>query len=695
MSSAKILVVEDENIVAKDIKNCLKRLGYAVSSIVNSGEEALKKVTEKPPDLVIMDIRLSGNIDGVTAAETIRRNFQIPVIYLTAYSDETTLQRAKITEPFGYILKPFEERELQIAIEMALYKHQRERQLKEQKQQLDAIIKSIGEAVVVTDDNGCIQFMNPVAEELTGWNQEEAEGKDLIEVLSLVNKDTGEATENPALTVMRSGVVLRKPSSYTLIARDGTERLIGDSAAPIRDRHGNITGVVLTFQDITERKQVEEQLLRNAFYDDLTQLPNRVLFLDRLRHAQSRARRREDYRYAVLSLDLDGFKAINARFSHEIGDQLLVAIARRLETCLRAVDSLARLGGDEFAVILEEIHEVGDAIHVADRIQAALAFPLNLSGHEVFTTVSIGIAVSTSGYDRPENLLRDAETAMHRAKVQRKVRCAVFDGAMSKGSTADEQRKSDWRQASAPDGLQLLYQPIVLLSTGNVAGFEALVRWQHPEYGLITPAEFIPVAEATGLIRSWGAWVLREACRQLRVWQEQFSTNPPLFISVNLSGTQLTTPDLIEQIEQILQENQLDASRLQLEITESELVQDAEVATPMLQQLRNRGLRLCVDNFGTGYSFLRHLYRFPINTLKLDPAFVSQTGDEPSNWEIVQTILMLADNLNLNVTAEGIETAIQLAQLRSLRCEYGQGYFFSEPIESEAAAALLASATYW
>ena len=687
MNIAKILVVEDENIVAIDIKNRLKRLGYAVPVIVDSGEEAVKQLAESEPDLVIMDIHLSGEIDGIAVAETVSKGCKIPVIFLTAYSDKKTLQRAKITEPFGYILKPFEEKDLQIAIEMALYKHQMERQLKEREQRLDTIIKSIGEAVIVTDNNGCIQIMNPVAEALTGWNEEEAFGKDVVEILCLIN------TENPATTVIREGVVLNLPSSRTLIAKDGTERQIGDSAAPIRDSQGNITGVVLTFQDITQRKQAEEQLLRNAFYDSLTQLPNRVLFLDRLGKAAERSRGRGNYRFAVLFLDLDDFKAINDRLGHWIGDQLLVAIARRLETCLRAGDTVARLGGDEFAIILDEIQELGDATQVAERIQAALAFPIILSGHEVLTTLSIGITLSTTSYDQPENLLQDADTAMYQAKLQPKVRYVVFDQTMSQGSTA-LQRESDLRLALDSQGLQLLYQPIVSLYTGKIAGFEALVRWQHPDYGLITSEQFIPVAEAKGLIDSLGALVLREACRQISVWQTQFPTNPPLFISVNISSKQLTQPSLIQQIEQILHETQLDASRLQLEITESVLIQDA--ATNLtLQQLRNRGIGLSVDNFGSDYCFLSYLYRFPINTLKIAPAFVSRIGYEPENWEIVQSIVMLAHNLNINVTAEGIETAQQAAQLRHLWCEYGQGYFFSKPLDSESTEALLVTAPRW
>ena len=692
MSSAKILVIEDEKIVATDIKNSLKRLGYVGSSTVNSREEIIKKIEEESPELVIINILLNGNINSVSVAETIRSRLHIPVIYLAAYSDERKVQQATVTEPFSYVFIPFEERDLQFAIEIALYKNQMEKQLKKQEQQFDKIIKSIGDAVVVTDNSGCIQFMNPVAEALTGWNQEEAFGKDLVEVLCLIDKNTGEATENPAATVMREGVVLSLPNGGMLVAKDGTERLIGDSAAPIRDRKGNITGVILTFQDISERKQAEERLLRSAFHEGLTELPNRVLFLDRLEQAVERARRREDYHFAVLFLDLDGFKAINDRFGHSIGDKLLVAIARRLEMCLRAGDSVARLGADEFGILLEEIHELGDATYVAERIQAALAFPLKFGGQEICISVSIGIVLSNTGYNRPETLLQDADRAMYQAKVQGKARYAVFDRAMRQNKTPSKD-EFDLTEAINNNCLQLLYQPIVSLYTGRIAGFEALVRWQHPLHGLITPAEFMAVAEASGLICSLGAWVLGEACRQINIFLRQFPTNPPLFISVNLSGTELAQTNLVEQIEQILEQTQLDACSLQLEITESALIPDS-TASSTLQQLRSRGIRLCVSKFSAGYSFLSYLYRFPVSILKIDRAFISRI-DDLENWEMVQAIVMLAHNLGLNVTATGVEKAEQLAQLRQLRCKYGQGYFFSQALDSEAAAALLANAPQW
>ncbi|MFH7030569.1 MAG: diguanylate cyclase domain-containing protein [Heteroscytonema crispum UTEX LB 1556] len=426
MNGPKIIVVEDEEILAVDIRNSLQKLGYAVPQITDSGEDAIKKVAETHPHLVLLDICLAGEIDGIEVADIIWKNFHVPVLYLTDYSEDTKLQKKWLSEPVSYILKPFLERDLHIAVEMALYKHQIKKNFQQEKQKLMAILNSMGCAVVVTYINGCIQMMNPVAEALTGWKQEEAFGKKLADVLSLVDKDTGELLENLATQVMETGAVLHLPENCTLIAKDGKEIPIGDSIAPIRDDDGNITGTVLVFQDITKRKQTEAQLLRNAFYDALTALPNRVLFIDRLRQAIEHNKRRNDYQFAVLFLDLDGFKGINDRFGHGIGDNFLVAIARRLESCLRSGDTVARFGGDEFAVLLEDIKDVSDATNVAKRIQDTLKEPLHLNGHQMLTTASIGIALSNSVDEEPESLLRNADTAMYRAKQQGKARYGIF-----------------------------------------------------------------------------------------------------------------------------------------------------------------------------------------------------------------------------------------------------------------------------
>ncbi|MEH2043909.1 GGDEF domain-containing response regulator [Nostoc sp.] len=426
MFDRKILVVEDEKILASNIRKSLEKLGYLVSEITESGEEAIKKVAETHPHLVLIDMCLAGEIDGLHVADIIQNHFHVPVVYLTEYSEYKTLQKNQLTEPFSYIVKPFIESDLHFVIEMTLYKHQIEKILYEEKQRLTAIINSMGSAVIVTYANGCIEMMNPIAEVITGWKQNEAFGKNLIEVVNLVNKDVGEKIENLATYVIEAGEVFNLPENCTLITKDGKEIAIGDNIAPIRDRDGNITGAVLVFQDITKRKQTEAQLIRNAFYDGLTELPNRILFLDRLRQTIERSKRRSDYYFAVLFLDLDGFKEINDRFGHAIGDDFLVAIARRLESCLRSGDTVARFGGDEFTVLLEDIKDITDATNVAKRIQDSLKLPVNLNGYQLSTTASIGITWNFSNYEEPATLLRDADIAMYQAKQQGKATYAIF-----------------------------------------------------------------------------------------------------------------------------------------------------------------------------------------------------------------------------------------------------------------------------
>lgn len=439
--------------------------------------------------------------------------------------------------------------------------------------------------------------------------------------------------------------------------------------------------------DITKRKQVEEQLLHNAFHDSLTGLANRALFMERLKQAIQQGKCCNDYFFAVLFLDLDRFKVINDSLGHVVGDQLLIALAQRLKDCLRLHDTFARLGGDEFAAILENCSDVSE---VVERIQQKLKLPFNLNGQEVFATASIGIILTTTGYDQPEDLLRDADTAMYRAKARGKARHEVFNIAMHDSAVAQLELETDLQRAVATSEFQLYYQPIMSLISNRIVGFEALVRWQHPKRGLISPEEFIPIAEETGLIIPLGWWVLREACHQMRVWQMQFSANPPLTISVNFSAKQFTQTNVVEQIAQVLHETNLNTQSLRLELTESVIMECPESVTTVLQQIRALGILLSLDDFGTGYSSLSYLHRFPIDILKIDRSFISRIDHCSDSWEIVRAIAMLAQALNIGVVAEGIETREQLAQLKLLQCEYGQGYFFSKPLDGTAAGMLLA-----
>jgi diguanylate cyclase (GGDEF)-like protein len=450
---------------------------------------------------------------------------------------------------------------------------------------------------------------------------------------------------------------------------------------------------------------VAYKLLYNAFHDRLTNLPNRELFLKRLqsairrsatRYALADAKHGHTALFAVLFLDIDSFKDVNDRMGLRIGEQVLVNTARRLKTFLRRRDTLARVGGDEFAILLEDIDDISEASRMADLLQQQMVKPFSLNGQEIFTSASIGIALNQVGQDhQPEALLRDAHTAMYRAKALGKARYEVFATAMRAQVVKRLQLETDLRRAVERQEFHLNYQPIISLKTGKIAGFEALVRWQHPQQGFVSPVDFIPVTEETGLIIPLGQWILKEACRQLCIWHEQFPAEPPLTIAVNLSVQQFSQPDLVDFIEQTLKTAGVDASSLKLEITESMAMKDVEAAIALLLRLKGLNLRLSIDDFGTGYSSLSYLHRFPVDTLKVDRSFVSRMEDTSENAAIVETIIMLSHNLGMDAIAEGVETATQRDRLQALNCEYGQGYFFSKPLNSEAATALLAAGTQW
>ncbi|MES1025555.1 EAL domain-containing protein [Gloeocapsa sp. BRSZ] len=460
----------------------------------------------------------------------------------------------------------------------------------------------------------------------------------------------------------------------------------------VRERTAELAQINQELQaEITERTLAEEKLLYEAFHDSLTGLPNRTLFMQRLGHALVRAKRRSNYLFAVLFLDLDRFKLVNDSLGHLVGDQLLIAFVRRLEVCLRSTDTVARLGGDEFVILLDDMKDIKDATLVAERIQRELILPFNLDGHEVFITTSIGIALSTTGYDQAEDILRDADTVMYRAKSLGKARHAVFDKDMHTRAVSLLQLENDLRRAVERQELLIYYQPIVSIHNNRIRGFEALLRWNHPTRGMISPAEFIPVAEETGLIIPIGYWVLYQACHQTRIWQEQFTAIPPLTINVNCSGKQFAQPDLTKQIDRILHETGLNGVSLNIEITESILIENANLAAKMLLQLKNLGIQLYIDDFGTGYSSLSYLHNFPIDALKIDRSFIKRMGSTNEKHELVYTITQMAHNLNMNVVAEGIETSEQLRQLQDMRCEYGQGFLFSQPLQQEAATALIQS----
>jgi diguanylate cyclase (GGDEF)-like protein/PAS domain S-box-containing protein len=465
---------------------------------------------------------------------------------------------------------------------------------------------------------------------------------------------------------------------------------VSTTKLPLRDRDGNIVGTFGISRDITERKKAEEQLQRRAFYDPLTDLPNRALFLDRLQHLFQRTRRAlGNQLFALLYLDLDRFKAINDSLGHQAGDELLIGTARRLERCLRPGDTLARLGGDEFTVLLDSVSSEADATGVAERIHQELAAPLIVRGYEMFTSVSVGIALSSAGYDRPEDMLRDADTAMYRAKAGGRARHQVFAGDMHQRAVSSLRLETDLRRALQRREIVPFYQPIVNLDDGAVVGFEALARWQHPTLGLLPPDLFIPVAEETGLVGAIGEWMLTEACRQAREWQRKHPRRQTLGISVNVSGRQLAQGDVAADVKRALGASGLDPACLTLEITESALMHNLKAGAGVIQRLHAMSVGLHLDDFGTGYSSLAYLHSFPVHALKIDQSFVNRMDRSPQQSAIVRAIVSLAHNLGMEVIAEGVETVAQADALRALGCRRGQGFLFSQPVPAHEADHLL------
>ncbi len=530
-------------------------------------------------------------------------------------------------------------------------------------------------------------YFSPRWKAMAGYAEEEI-GTEPAEWLDRLHPEDAD-TVRSALEAHLTSRISQLEVEYRLRHKDGAYRWMLSRGLVVRDQDGRAIRMAGSQADITARKQAEQQLVHDTLHDTLTQLPNRVLFLERLTSSLFRAKRRADYPFAVLFLDLDRFKFVNDSLGHAMGDELLVAIARRLEKCVREGDTVARLGGDEFGILLDDSGGGADATAVAERIHADLRRPFDLNGTEVFTSASIGISLGSSECEQPGHLLRDADMAMYRAKSLGKARHEIFDPSMRDHAMALLGLESDLRSAVERRELRLHYQPIVSVETGRITGFEALVRWQHPLRGLLPPAEFIPLAEETGLIFPIGLWVLRTACRQMRSWHEQYPTDPPLTIAVNLSGRQCTQPDLVEQIKGILSETQLDPRCLKLEITEGAFVKNSEEAAGVVDGIRELGAQFHLDDFGTGYSSLSYLSGFPVEALKIDRSFIARLAETGEDLEIIRTILALAGKLQLGVIAEGVESGDQLQTLRTLGCEHVQGYLLSAPVDRNGAEALL------
>jgi diguanylate cyclase (GGDEF)-like protein/PAS domain S-box-containing protein len=613
-------------------------------------------------------------------AAPLRREVRLATRYAGGTPRWVDLTLSPLVQPEGVAITAtaFDIHEMKAAEDAALTSERRLRDL----------LETIHLVAIMLDVDGNVTFCNRYVEELLGYGAEEILGRNWF--ASFVPADQAGELERAFAATIHDGAITPYEES-DVQTRTGERRWIAWSNAVLRDRHGKVVGAAQIGADITERKRAEERLVHEALHDALTGLPNRALFLDRLRGAITRSRRRGNYGFAVLFLDLDRFKLVNDSLGHLLGDQLLIQVARRLQGCLRPGDTIARLGGDEFTVLLEDMDDAAEASRVAERIRLVFVAPFDVQGHDVFTTASIGIALGGPRYDRPEAVLRDADTALHRAKAEGKARHRIFDTPMHVAAVEHLQLESDLRRALEREEFRLCYQPIVDLEDGAVIGFEALVRWQHPERGLLQPDAFIPLTEETGMVMALGEWVLRESCRQLAVWDATIPGAEALSVTVNLSSRQIDDRDLVERVAAAVQDAGIEPRRLKLEVTESLIVENPTLAAELLTRIKALGCEICLDDFGTGYSSLSYLLRLPIDVIKVDRSFLVDLKRGTRNADIVWAVLELARRLGMRVIAEGVETHSQVLHLKELECAYAQGYYFSRPLAAEVAVDLATS----
>jgi diguanylate cyclase (GGDEF)-like protein/PAS domain S-box-containing protein len=724
-TKAKILVVDDQPENLHLLSDALTSDKYEVKGVVN-GEMALIVANSVIPDLILLDVMMPG-LDGYQVCEKLKQNTltqNIPIIFLSASNDPVDRVKGLSAGGVDYIDKPFQINEVLLRInnQLKLQAAQKEilklntdleqriqertaqleqanqelrfeirerkqitRMLQESEEKLESILNSLEEvvwSVEVATNN--LLFLNPSAQSVYGRSVEELLNNPNLRLESIHPEDRDRIELSLASSFNHSHDL-----EYRIVQPNGEIRWVWERSRLIFDQTGVANRRDGILSDITERKKIESELSYEARHDSLTNLANRSAFLERVEQALQQSKKNSDYLFAVLFIDLDRFKIINDSLGHLIGDELLITVAQILTSCCRASDFVARLGGDEFTILLDAVKTITEANNIAERIQTKLNTPFNLKGHTVFTSASIGIVEVNHQYQDSSVILQNADLAMYRAKSQGKARHEVFDPDMYAETRELLEIENDLRKAVLENQFILHYQPIVSLETNNLYGFEVLLRWHHPTKGMIYPDKFIHLAEETGLILNIGEWILKSACLQLHTWQTQYPCATDLKISVNIASQQLKDLNFLTILDQTLATTGLSGQALNLEITESTLMDYKPEIINLLHQIRERGVSLNIDDFGTGYSSLQYLNRFPISTLKIDRSFTQGMLQDKENFEIVKMIITLARTLKIDVIAEGIENLKQLKVLKTFNCKLGQGYLFSEAIDCKTVESML------
>ena len=674
---------EDDYVLTRDLLAGLGRERFRLDW-APSFDDGLAALRRREHDVYLLDFHLGERTGLELLRQAVAEGCRAPIIMLTGLGgQEVDLEAMKVGAadylPKASLDAPLLERSIRHSLDRARTLEA----LRESEERYSLAARGANDGLWDWDLRRDEIFFSPRWKSMLGFSESEISNHPEAWFGRVHPEDLERLRADIAAHVQ--GLTLHFENEHRLMHRDGSFRWMLTRGLAVRGRDGKAYRLAGSQTDTTGRK----------VYDGLTGLPNRMLFIDRLASSLARAKRHPDSLFAVLFLDLDRFKIVNDSLGHALGDQLLIEIARRLESCVRLGDTVARMGGDEFAILLEETRDINDATRVAERVHEALSVPCGLDGREVFTSASVGIAMSATGYESPERVLQDADTAMYRAKSVGKARTEVFDEAMRERALLRLRTESELRRAVEREQFEVHYQPIVALADGRVLGFEALARWRHPERGLLLPEEFIPLAEEMGLIVAIGDQVLREACRQMGLWLAQLPLDMSCVISVNVSGKQLAHGDFPARIARALRETGLPSHRLKLEITESAIIENADSAAELLRQLKEMGVGIWLDDFGTGYSSFSHLHHFPIDTLKIDSSFIEKLDQAGAKPEITRTIVLLAHSLGMEAIAEGVENPAQRDRLSELGCDCVQGFLFSAPLTAETAAELIVGTRVW
>jgi len=676
----KILLVENDPAAADEIRAALAAAGGGSFDVewVRQLSEGLTRLNKGGIDAVLLELSLPDSHGIETFDKLFTAAPDVPILILGGNANEALAKQAVGRGAQDYLPPGHRDSySLSRALRNAIERKVVEDALYVEKERALVTLNSIGDAVVCSDMSGNITHLNLVAETMTGWRREEAAGQPLAEVFRIIDSGTRKTARDPMKMAVEQNRTVGLIVDCVLIRRDGFESAIEDSAAPIHDRAGRVIGAVIVFHDVSAARAMSRQMTHAAQHDLVTNLPNRLLLNDRISQSISLARR-QNRPLAVIFLDLDRFKYINDSLGHATGDKLLQSVSKRLLAGLRGSDTVSRQGGDEFVILLSEIADPEDLAASARKILLLLNAPHSIGGQDLHIGGSIGISVYPADGEDAETLIKNADTAMYHAKERGRNNFQFFKADMNLKAVERQTLEGSLRRALEREEFLLHYQPKVNLDTGEITGVEALIRWQHPDRGLVPPSQFVPIAEDCGLILQIGRWVLREACRQARAWQN--AGLPPLPIAVNVSAVEFRDKGFAERVRTVLSETGLEARYLELELTEGVLMEDAETMVSVLQELKMMGVLLAVDDFGTGYSSLSYLRQFPIDVLKIDQSFVHQITADPDDSTIVSAIINMGKSLKHLVVAEGIETREQRAYLQAQRCAEGQGYLFSAPL---------------